>query len=141
MNRLFRIISVILPLIGIGFMIYYFIEVGNAPDKISVLSEPSYIFIRQNNMTAFFSGVGVVFSGMLACFFAWLRKMDSRSRVLPNAVSADREEIATWVSGSSLDISDEKSRVLQVPDTGDTELIQDNDDRTEVLDESGKRDA
>ena len=143
MNRILRAVSIVLPVVGLGYICFYiFFGSGAGVDKLGVFSQPSYYYVEQNNKFAYLAGIIVLICGVLACFFAWLKKMDTGSGALPNAVSANQDEITTWVGSSSLADGSQMKRVSgtgyinEYGDEDGTEVLPEYyEDGTEVLPE------
>jgi len=125
---------------GTVFLGVYF-ATQNGNQKFMALERPSY-YILQNYWYFFLSGIAVLFFSILGSFFSWLRSMEEREAILPNAGYLKQEDITKWVGGTSLDTMqveevtetvemDERTVLLGVEER--TELLADGE-RTEVLD-------
>lgn len=103
MNKFLRIIST--AVVGIGLiLLFVYLGFHNSIDKSEILNQPSYYTI-QNYWWLLFAGCGCVAFSIVSCFLAWNKMMDEKIEILPNAVAADKSELLSWLTGSSLDTS------------------------------------
>ena len=101
MNRILRIVSTAVVGIGLLLIFLYLCFFENAGKGIA-LTQPSY-YAMQNYWYLFLAGIGCTAFSIISCFFSWHKMMDTKEEILPNAISARKEDVAAWVSGSSLD--------------------------------------
>lgn len=101
MNRILRIVSTAVVGIGLLLIFLYLCFFENAGKGIA-LTQPSY-YAMQNYWYLFLAGIGCTAFSVISCFFSWHKTMDTKEEILPNAISAQKEDVTAWVSGSSLD--------------------------------------
>ncbi|MBD5101858.1 MAG: hypothetical protein HDT27_04020 [Subdoligranulum sp.] len=123
MKKAVRITSTALLLVGVLFL-YQYILYG---DAASALNRPSY-YLAQNYWYVFLAGVAILALDLISCFFAWFKKMDIPEDALPNAAGARLKDIRSWVSGTSLDVTqtvataDARAEETEIaPDADETE--------------------
>lgn len=108
MNKFLRIISTLV--VGIGLiLLFVYLGFQNSMDKSQVLNQPSY-YTLQNYWYLLVAGCGCVAFSIISCFLAWNKKMDEKVEILPNAVAAEKTELLSWLSGSSLDTDKNRKR-------------------------------
>lgn len=136
MSKVCRIISTFLIAAGLGFAFFYSYT-QNIYSKSAVLDRPSY-YILQNYWYVFLAGIIVLFFSLFGSFFSWLKEMEEKEEVLPNAGYVGKKDILSWLRGSSLDteqIEEEKTEALT--EAGQTEVLE-KGGRTEILTEAGQ---
>ena len=132
MNRLFRIASTILVVVGMIFIFFYIFS-KKITAGIGILERPSY-YVSQNFWMVFLAGAAVVLFAIIGSFFSWHVKSEPQEEILLNAGYTDKKQIEDWVDGSTLD-SDATSansvvgaRVATVampkPQIAETEIIE-----------------
>ncbi len=146
MNKLYRILSTVLMAVGFIFIFYHI--VNRMGGSASVLNNPSF-YNHNISLYIFIFGIIVLVFGLLGSFFAWHKSLEPQEEILPNAGFSDKENIATWLEGSTLDTvatetktvvdgagAEDKTEVLGADDAEDkTEVLgaDDAEDKTEVL--------
>lgn len=135
MNKFLRIISTLI--VGIGLiLLFVYLSFQSSIDKSQVLNQPSY-YSLQNYWYLLVAGCGCVAFSMISCFLAWNRKMDEKIEILPNAVAAEKTELLSWLSGSSLDTA--KKRKHKAETTGQEKRTGTQvEKRTDETDRPGK---
>ena len=99
MNKILRVISTVLIAAGFGG-VYLFIKAVQ-DQHFQPLGQPSYYTMRDHRFL-FLASILAVFAAVLCSFFSWFKTLDTQSRILDNAISADQDTIAGWVDGSTL---------------------------------------
>lgn len=101
MNKICRVISTVLIMMGLYFLCFYIYK-ENVQNKFFVLRRPSY-FMLQNYWYIFLAGIVVLVFSLLGSFFSWFKGMEEKEGILPNAGYSSKKDITNWVGGSSLD--------------------------------------
>lgn len=133
MKNLYRVWSVILILTGIC-LVYVYLFNDRLDNKFNAFDKPSY-YVTQNLLYLYAAGTAAIAFSVIACFFSWFKSLEL-AEVMLNAGYASKEEINTWIEGSSLDgntgieNADNIQNVLSVYDE-DTEILE--NDATEIL--------
>lgn len=133
MNKLFKILSTVLIVIGLEFVFYYILK-----EQISrgteIFDNPSY-YIRQNYLYVFFAGSVVILFSLIGSFLAWHKNAEPKEEILPNAGFSQKEEIAAWLEGSTLDtaITAEKSDINIVKVTVEKTEVLNKEEKTAIL--------
>ncbi len=130
MNRLLRLISVILLSASIGFVIFYLLN-QSGDSLSSAYDHPSYYYSR-DLIFIFVSGTVGVICAIVSNFLTWMKKMDIKEDVLTNAGFVDGKVRDAMISGSTLDMTTENATVTSVAEDA-TELV--SEDATELVSE------
>lgn len=135
MSKACRIVSTILIVIGLGFLGYYFME-QSFKSKIDLLDMPSY-YVVQNYKYVFIAGIFVLFFSVLGSFFSWFKTIENKEEVLPNAGYSSKEDISTWMEGTSLDTEYQTKEMPEHMDNSEGAQNEKNEaDRTELLEQT-----
>ena len=106
MNKFLRVITT--AVVGVGLiLLFLYLCVLNNVDKADIFSQPSY-YVVQNYWYVFLAGCGCIVFSLVSCFLSWNKSMDTKIEILPNAVAAQKDEVVSWLSGSSLDTQNQK---------------------------------
>lgn len=101
MNKFLRIVSTLV--VGIGLiLLFVYLAYSNSVSKAQLLEHPSY-YTLQNYWYLLLAGCGCVAFSIISSFLAWNKKLDEKVEILPNAVAAEKTDLLSWLTGSSLD--------------------------------------
>lgn len=140
MKTIYRICSGLLMLFGLGF-VYTYLLYEKTITKFDAFNRPGY-YVLQNFWYLFVSGIIAIAFSVFACFFSWFKKFEMVD-VMMNAGYASKDDIDTWMGGSSLDTAPKESTSsnyenqtggLSEKNPGNGELT----DKTELLEMDGK---
>ena len=120
MNKILRVISTILIAAGFGGVYLFTRAVQN--QHFQPLGQPSYYTMRDHRLL-FIASILAVFAAVLCSFFSWFKTLDTQSRILDNAISADQDTIAGWVDGSTLDKTRKTEQEIELLGEAETELL------------------
>lgn len=130
MSKIYRISTTLMIAAGTVFLGIYF-AAQNGNQKFMALERPSY-YILQNYWYFFLSGIAVLFFSILGSFFSWLRSMEEREAILPNAGYLKQEDITKWVGGTSLDTM-QTEEMTEAAETDERTALLSTDEQTEML--------
>lgn len=120
MNKILRVISTVLIAAGFGGVYLFTKSVQN--QHFQPLGQPSYYVMRDHRFL-FMASILAVLAAVLCSFFSWFKALDTQSRILDNAISADQDTIAGWVDGSTLDKTRKTEQETMLLGEAETELL------------------
>ena len=101
MSRICRVVSTFLIILGLSFLCFY-TYTQNADNKFVTLVRPSY-YVLKNYWYVFLAGIAVLLFSLIGSFFSWLKGIEEKEEILPNAGYSSKKDIAGWMDGTSLD--------------------------------------
>ena len=102
MNKILRALTTIM--IGIGFFFIFYYAINRFDSQFDAFYQPSYFEIRSYTKLFLAGTLTVVFT-LVASFFSWFKKLDTKKREVLNAVAADNEQIEGWLKDSTLKVT------------------------------------
>lgn len=131
MSKICRVISTVLIIAGLGFL-YFYTFTQSAGHKNKIFDKPSY-YSMQNYYYIFLAGIAVLFFSLIGSFCSWMRAMEEKEVILPNAGYVSKQNIAQWVEGSSLDTKYDPEDETEILAENETEILTESE--TEILEE------